>query len=146
NYLGYRDDYVPTWRFQFLLERARYFTEHAKEAQREYLNFLANAEREEFQELTVAQAVVLEKSNTRIETARVEQARLEVEVSKWSEELALLSARHAQSRLDNFETFDERAEKLEDEVLDGTILSAIGTGASTAVTNAATGAAIGGAI
>ena len=41
NYLGYRDDYVPPWRFTFLLERARYFTEHAKNAQREYLNFLA---------------------------------------------------------------------------------------------------------
>jgi hypothetical protein len=34
NYLGYRDDYVPPWRFQFLLDRARYFAEHAKNAQR----------------------------------------------------------------------------------------------------------------
>jgi hypothetical protein len=30
NYLGYRDDYVPPWRFQFLLERARYFAGHAR--------------------------------------------------------------------------------------------------------------------
>lgn len=35
NYLGYLDSYVPPWRFQFLLERSRYFAEHAKNAQRE---------------------------------------------------------------------------------------------------------------
>jgi hypothetical protein len=38
----------------FLLDRARYFVEHAKNA-REYLNFLSNAEREEFQELTASE-------------------------------------------------------------------------------------------
>jgi hypothetical protein len=48
NYIGYKDDYIPPWRFQFLLERARYFAEHAKSAQRDYLNFLNNAEHEEF--------------------------------------------------------------------------------------------------
>jgi hypothetical protein len=36
NFLGYSDDYVPPWRFQFLLTRARYFAEHAKNAEREY--------------------------------------------------------------------------------------------------------------
>jgi tetratricopeptide (TPR) repeat protein len=76
NYLGYSDEYIPPWRFQFLLDRARYFVEHAKNAQREYLNFLSNAEREEFQELTAAQGVEMEKSNIRIETARVEQSKL----------------------------------------------------------------------
>src|SRR5262249_54748145 len=39
NYLGYRDDYLPPWRFQYLLDRSRYFAEHAKNAQRDYLNF-----------------------------------------------------------------------------------------------------------
>ena len=81
NYLGYLDTYVPPWRFQFLLERARYFAEHAKNAQREYLNFLSNAEREEFQELSASQNVEMEKSNVRIETARVDQVQLEVEAA-----------------------------------------------------------------
>src|SRR5262249_23020226 len=79
NFLGYSDDYVPPWRFQFLLTRARYFAEHAKNAEREYLNFLQNAEHEEFQELSVAQNVVLEKSNVRIENSRLDQARLQLE-------------------------------------------------------------------
>ena len=78
NYLGYKDDYIPPWRFQFLLERARYFSEHAKNAQRDYLNFLNNAENEEFQEQSAAQAVEMEKANVRIETARVTQVGLEV--------------------------------------------------------------------
>ena len=70
NYLGYKDDYIPPWRFQFLLERARYFSEHAKNAQRDYLNFLNNAEQEEFQEQSAAQAVEMEKANVAIESAR----------------------------------------------------------------------------
>src|SRR5262249_7852539 len=84
NYLGYDDDYVPPWRFQFMLDRARYFAEHAKNAQREYLNFLNNAEREEFQELTASQGVEMEKSNIRIESARVDHSRAELQASKAS--------------------------------------------------------------
>ncbi len=112
NYLGYSDEYVPPWRFQFLVDRARYFAEHAKNAQREYLNFLSNAEREEFQELTAAQNVEMEKSNIRLETARVDQVRAEVEASKESTELANMTAVNAQTRLDNYKEFDEYADSL----------------------------------
>lgn len=112
NYLGYSDDYVPPWRFQFLLDRARYFAQHAKNAQREYLNFLSNAEREDLQELVAAQNVELEKSNIRIETARVEQVKLEVETAKASEELARLTARNAETRLDGYRNFDSQADSL----------------------------------
>ena len=91
NYLGYLDTYVPPWRFQFLLERARYFAEHAKNAQRDYLNFLSNAEREEFQELSASQNVEMEKSNVRIETARVDQVRLEVAAAQAEQRLAELT-------------------------------------------------------
>jgi hypothetical protein len=112
NYLGYLDSYVPPWRFQFLLERARYFAEHAKNAQREYLNFLSNAEREEFQELSAAQNVEMEKSNVRIETARVDQSTLEVAAAQQSQELAELAKENAQKRLDRFKKFDEYADSL----------------------------------
>ncbi|MEH2500486.1 hypothetical protein V1294_006965 [Bradyrhizobium sp. AZCC 1678] len=112
NYLGYRDDFVPPWRFQFLLDRARYFVEHAKNAQREYLNFLGNAEREEFQELTVAQSVEMEKCNVRTETARVEQVKAELEAAKESAELSSMAADHAQTRLDRYQKFDEYADSL----------------------------------
>ncbi len=112
NYLGYSDDYIPPWRFQFLLGRARYFTDHAKNAQREYLNFLGNAEREELQEITASQTVELEKSNVRIETARVEQARLETEVAKLGKELAILVSENSNTRFNDYKKFDEYADDL----------------------------------
>jgi hypothetical protein len=112
NYLGYSDSYVPPWRFQFLLDRARYFAEHSKNAQREYLNFLSNAEREEFQELTAAQNVEMEKSNIRTETARVEQVSAELEAAKESVELANMAAAHAQQRFANYMVFDDYADSL----------------------------------
>lgn len=154
NYLGYSDDYVPPWRFQFLLDRARYFAEHAKNAQREYLNFLSNAEREEFQELTAAQNVEMEKSNIRVETARVDQVRLEVESSKASEELAALTAANAQARLDAYAAFDESADTASKVAGISVGASAIGAAAAGAVAGAvvggpfgaAAGAVIGGAV
>lgn len=114
NYLGYKDDYIPPWRFQFLLERTRYFAEHARNAQREYLNFLSNAEREEFQELSAAQNVILEKSNVRIETARVDQTRFEMKAAEESAELANLISQNSQKRLDAYDEFKDYTDRLFD--------------------------------
>jgi peptidoglycan hydrolase-like protein with peptidoglycan-binding domain len=130
NYLGYRDDYVPPWRFQFLLERARYFTEHAKSAQRDYLNFLSNAENDEFQELGASQTVAMEKSNVLIETARVDQVQLEVAASLQSLVLAASVETNAQTRMDNFTDFDDDMAGLEE---DSSWLSAIGAVTGVAV-------------
>jgi hypothetical protein len=105
NYLGYRDDYVPPWRFAHLLDRARYLAEHAKNAQRDYLNFLANAESEELKELSAGQAVELEKANVAIETARVDQSAREVTAAHESKKLATLTAENAQDRLDEYKDY-----------------------------------------
>jgi hypothetical protein len=114
NYLGYRDDYVPPWRFSYLLDRARYFSEHAKNAQRDYLNFLNNAENQEFKELSASQNVELEKANVQIETARVDQATKEVTASKESQNLADTNASDAQQRVDNYKDFSSYADLLFD--------------------------------
>ena len=106
NYLGYRDGYIPPWRFGFLLDRARYFVEHAKNAQRDYLNFLSNAENEELKELSAAQNVELEKVNVAVETARKDMASREHDAAKASMKLADLAAANAQARLDKFESFE----------------------------------------
>ena len=110
NWLGYRDDYVPPWRFQFLLERGRYFAEHAKQAQRDYLNFLSTAEREELQQKSAEQAVALENANIAIEDARVEQATAEHEAARIGEELSKLTAQNALARENNYKEFDRKAE------------------------------------
>ena len=113
NYIGYKDDYIPPWRFQFLLERARYFSEHAKNAQRDYLNFLNNAEHEEFQEQNAAQAVEMEKANVRIESARAEQAAAEVTAARESWQLAQGVATNAQARFTTYSNLDEHLRDLE---------------------------------
>jgi len=125
NYLGYRDDYVPPWRFQFLLDRARYFAEHAKNAQRDYLNFLNNAENEEFREQGAAQTVTLEKSNIRIENARVDQARLEAEAANQSKGLADLAARNARRRSTNYAQFSNAMYVFDEDAVDVAWISAI---------------------
>lgn len=114
NWLGYPDDYTPPWRFQFLLERGRYFAEHAKQAQRDYLNFLSNAEREEFQEKSAAQAVQLESANIAIEDARVTHAEEEYDAATLSQDYAEKIATDAQIRVDEYGTFDQIAEKQSD--------------------------------
>jgi len=121
NYLGYAPDYVPPWRFFFLLDRARYFAEHAKNAQRDYLNFLSNAEHEEFQEQSLSQTVEMEKVNIRLETARVDQAQDEVNASQASLTLASQQVTDAKSRLDDYLTFDSKMQELdlESSTLDG---------------------------
>ena len=117
NYLGYSPDYLPPWRFSFLLDRARYFAEHAKNCQRDYLNFLGNAEHEEFQEQGMAQNVELEKSNVKIETARVDQAQAEVNTSQASLALANQQATDAQHRYDQYSDFDSMMKVIEDQSL-----------------------------
>jgi Tc toxin complex TcA C-terminal TcB-binding domain/PKD domain len=125
NYLGYLDTYIPPWRFPFLLERARYFAEHAKNAQREYLNFLGNAEREEFQELSASQNVEMEKSNVRIETARVDQVLLEVQAAKESANLADLHAKNAAEAFKEYLDYDRAADEADQKSMLGSILGGV---------------------
>src|SRR5262249_47766664 len=123
NYLGYKDDYIPPWRFQFLLERARYFSEHAKNAQRDYLNFLNNAEHEEFQETSMAKDVEMEKANVSIETARGDQARAEFNAALKSEELANITVTNAKRRRLAYDQFDKIADKQAHKGFWGSVLS-----------------------
>ena len=138
NYLGYRDDYVPPWRFQYLLDRARYFSEHAKNAQRDYLNFLSNAENEEFKEMSAAQNVDLEKANVQIEAARVDQAQKEVTASQESANLAALNASDAHQRVENYREFDTEMSVFESTSLASSVVGAIITANPTKMSDTAT--------
>jgi hypothetical protein len=111
NWLGYTDDYVPPWRFQFLLERGRYFAEHAKQAQRDYLNFLSTAEREQLQQNSAEQAVALENANITIEEARVAQATAEHEAARLGKELSQLTSENALERDNNYRDFQRKADE-----------------------------------
>jgi hypothetical protein len=90
-------------------------------------NFLGNAERGEFQELTASQAVEMEKSNVHIETARAEQVRLEVEASYESTVLSETKAGNALGHVESFRTFDSYATEQEAGGFFGGWLGALGT-------------------
>ena len=141
NWLGYPDDYVPPWRFQFLLDRGRYFAEHAKQAQRDYLNFLSTAEREELQENSAEQAVALEAANIAIEEGRFKQATAEVEAARLSNELADLTSRNAEQRHFDYLHMDLDIAELENESsMWSTIASFAGMAAGVALIPATGGA------
>lgn len=113
NYLGYHDDYVPPWRFEFLLQRARSFAEHAKSLQRDYLNFLRNAETEEFQEESMRQVAARSQAELTVSLARTDQSLSEVEAAKKSTELADLVKNHATVRANNYASFEDKSREYE---------------------------------
>lgn len=125
NWLGYRDDYVSPWRFQYLLEKARYFATHASQVQSLYLNFLSNAEKEEAQEKTAGQNVVMELANVDLETSRLKQSNLQFAAAQASTQLAELVAVNAQKRYTSYLSFDEEMDRLTDDYMDHVLSSSI---------------------
>ena len=65
---------VPVFRFDYLQNAARYFAEHAIQAERTYINFKTSAEQEEFQRAMLQNAVDLEAANEQLEIKKVEIA------------------------------------------------------------------------
>jgi hypothetical protein len=145
NYLGYPEGYAPVERASTLLDRARAFAEHAKNAKRDYLNFLDRAEDQLYREVGVQQSVALEKSAVAVEDARLQQARLSATSAEAGAQLALVTASDARRRLDNYQTFDAQMSDAENLQLVGAALSGIGGMVSGAAGGGVAGAA-GGAL
>jgi hypothetical protein len=112
NYLGYADDYVPPWRFAYLVDRARYFTSHARQVQAMYLAFLQSAEREHLQEQSAAHNAALEQASVAVETQRLEQSRAELATSQAGTQLATLVAVNAAARATDYVALDQRLDEI----------------------------------
>ena len=146
NYLGYRDDYVPPWRFSFLLERARYYTLHTRQVQNTYLTFLSNSEREELQEQSASQNVVIEKANLNTETQKLNQARAQLEASKANTALANLVAINAEYKYNNFVSLDVELDRLTDDYCSASTGAFLFGGGAAMIGGAAGGAVLGSAV
>lgn len=144
NWLGYSDQYVPPWRFQYLLERARYFAGHAAQVQGQYLNMLNNAEKEDLQEKMAGQNVVMEQANVNAETAKLRQSNLQFAAAQASTQLADLVARNAQQRFTNYLLFDQEMDRLTDDYLGHVTSQAVLAGIETTAMGASSGASSGG--
>jgi len=65
---------VPVFSFEYLQSTARYFAEHAIQAERTYINFKTSAEQEEFSRSMLENAVDLERANETLEQKKVQIA------------------------------------------------------------------------
>jgi hypothetical protein len=68
-----RED-TPVFTFEFLQSVARYFAEHAIQAERTYIQFKTSAEQEAFSRLMLENAVDLERANETLEQKKVDIA------------------------------------------------------------------------
>lgn len=144
NWLGYRDDYVSPWRFQYLLERARYFATHATQVQSLYLNFLSNAEKEEAQEKSTAQNVVMELANVDLETSKLKQSNLQFAVAQASTQLATLVAQNASTRYSNYLNFDEEMDRLTKDYMEHVLSNSISNVVTSSLQGMTSGLSMGG--
>ena len=124
NWLGYRNDYVPPWRFQYLLDRARYYTNHARQVQSTYLNFLSNAEREDLQERSAQEQVIIEDANVAAETKRLEQAQVELNNAHQNAFAQSQFAVHANQRSASYSSFSLHMNQLANQSLNQAISGA----------------------
>ena len=144
NWLGYRDDYVSPWRFQYLLERARYFAGHASQVQNLYLTFLSTAEKEEAQEKTIGQNAIIELANVDLETSRLKQSNLQFAAAQASTQLAKLMAQNAKTRYSNYLSFDEEMDRLTEEYMGHALSSSISNVVTSSLQGMQSGFSMGG--
>jgi hypothetical protein len=94
NYLGFPEDIIPIHSWHYLQNMARYFANHAIQAERAYISFKDSSEREEFTHLALEQAVDAQGAALKV-------AELRVTAADAQHRVAYLSADLAQGRLDN---------------------------------------------
>ncbi|HCT77498.1 MAG TPA: hypothetical protein DGT23_13065, partial [Micromonosporaceae bacterium] len=97
NVLGLPLNLVPVFRFRYLQAVARYFTEQAIKAEREYITFMSSSEQETASQLQLQQSVDLASATVELESRRVAEAQAERKVATASQTLA-------QTRVDNART------------------------------------------
>lgn len=73
--LSLEREQVPVFTFQYLQNVARYFADHAIQAERTYISFKTSAEQEEFTRTMLENTVDLERANEALEQKRVQIAR-----------------------------------------------------------------------
>jgi tetratricopeptide (TPR) repeat protein len=73
--LSLEREQVPVFTFQYLQNVARYFADHAIQAERTYISFKTSAEQEEFTRTMLENAVDLERANEALEQKREQIAR-----------------------------------------------------------------------
>jgi len=104
NVLGLPLDIIPVFRFRYLQAIARYFAEQAIKAEREYVSFVSNSERETAALMELQQAVNLADATIALEEQRVAEANAQVAVATKSKDYADLRKTNAETRKAQYDT------------------------------------------
>ncbi|WP_456442572.1 Tc toxin subunit A-related protein [Psychroserpens sp.] len=102
NVLGLPLDIIPIFRFQYLQSVARYFSEQAIKAEREYVSFMSASEQETANLMQLQQAVNLADATVSLEEKRVLEADAQLDVAEKSKDLAKLREENAKERKEEY--------------------------------------------
>jgi tetratricopeptide (TPR) repeat protein len=114
--LSLKREQIPVFTFEYLQNVARYFANHAIQAERTYINFKTSAEKEEFSKKMLEDAVALAEANVNLEAKYVE-------VAKKQKDVVNASYDHAEKQYNNMVKMkdDYEAVGLEQVILDSEI-------------------------
>lgn len=102
DFLGVATNLVPIWSFQYLQNVARYFTQQAIQAERDFVNFQDRGENEALTRQQLEQSVSLAKAEQELAKKQREAAESEAAAYTTGVELAKLRADNAQANHDAY--------------------------------------------
>ena len=108
NYLGFSENIIPIHSWHYLQNAARYFANQAIQAERTYINFKDNAEREEFSRLMLEQAVDAHIAALNVENRKVDAAMEQQRVAELNADLAQDRLENADTQKQDFNTMSEK--------------------------------------
>jgi hypothetical protein len=102
NYLGFPDDIIPIHSWRYLQNVARFFAAQAVQAERAYITFKENSEKETFTRLTLEQAVDAQQAAVSVENQRVRVAQEQQRVAQLTAGVAALREQNAKDQRADF--------------------------------------------
>jgi hypothetical protein len=93
---------VPIWTFDYLQNITRYFANQAKQAERDYINFIDKGENESFTREQLRQGVIIANAEEELAKRQKAAADQEVQVYEEGKELARIRRENAQNNRNNY--------------------------------------------
>ena len=103
NFYGIPSSPITIFRFRYLEAVARYFTDQAIKAEREYINFFSNAERETQTVMQLEQAVDVANETVELEARRIAEAQATVDVARLGRDVAEVRLNNTIARKQQYE-------------------------------------------
>jgi tetratricopeptide (TPR) repeat protein len=114
--LSLQREQVPVFTFEYLQNVARYFAEHAIQAERAYINFKNSAEQEEFTRSMLENTVDLERANEALEAQKVQIAQQQLNTMNQNLAYANLQAANTQASRNQYANVSLQQNALDAEI------------------------------